>query len=224
MFPCSMRRRSWSADESMSSTWSALRTTQSGTRSRTSTPVIDSTVSARLSMCWMLTVLTTAMPAPSSVDVLPPLFVGPRAGNVRVRQLVDQHQFGPSLQHGRHVHLLELGAPVTDTLAGHHLEVPDQLLGVRAPVGLDEADHHVAAALGPAPPLVEHGAGLADPGRRAQVQAEPAGRAYGVVVDVGPRLAHRPILPDPRTARPGVPGPDHRGAHGPTHLRFAGGS
>ena len=49
----------------MSSTWSALRTTQSGTRSRMATPVIASTASARLSRCWMLTVLITAIPASS---------------------------------------------------------------------------------------------------------------------------------------------------------------
>ena len=63
MLPCSMRRRSWSADESMSSIWSARRTTQSGTRSRTLTPVIRSTASANDSMCWTLTVVMTAMPA-----------------------------------------------------------------------------------------------------------------------------------------------------------------
>ena len=41
---------------------------------------------------------------------------------------------------------------------------------------LDEPDHDVGATLEAAPPLVEHGAGLADAGRRTQVHAEATGR------------------------------------------------
>ena len=51
---------------STSSTWSAARTTASGTRSRCGTPVIFSTTSLSDSRCWMLTVEMTSMPAASS--------------------------------------------------------------------------------------------------------------------------------------------------------------
>ena len=52
------------------------------------------------------------------------------------------------------------------------LEVADLLGGARSPVGLDEADDDVGAALGAPAALVEHGERLADAGRRAQVDAE----------------------------------------------------
>ena len=51
---------------STSSTWSARRTTSSGTVSRCGTPVICSTTSLSDSRCWMLTVEMTSMPASSS--------------------------------------------------------------------------------------------------------------------------------------------------------------
>src|SRR5580704_6477533 len=69
MLPCSIRRRSCSGEESTSSIWSALRTTQSGTRSRTFTPVMCSTSSAMLSRCWMFTVVMTLVPAQHRVQV-----------------------------------------------------------------------------------------------------------------------------------------------------------
>ena len=51
---------------STSSTWSAARTTASGTVSRCLTPVICSTTSFTDSRCWTLTVVITSMPAVSS--------------------------------------------------------------------------------------------------------------------------------------------------------------
>ena len=41
-------------------------------------------------------------------DVLPPLLVAPRPGDVRVGELVDERQLGSPGQHGVDVHLLEL--------------------------------------------------------------------------------------------------------------------
>ena len=56
--------------------------------------------------------------------------------------------------------------------ARHDLEVADLLGGVRAAVGLDEADDDVGAALVAPPALVEHRERLADAGRRSEVDAE----------------------------------------------------
>ena len=90
MLPWRMRWRSACGDMSISSTSSASSITASGTRSRTWTPVMLSTMSARLSRCWMLTVLMTVMPALEQIlDVLPALLML-RAWRVGVRQLVDQ--------------------------------------------------------------------------------------------------------------------------------------
>ncbi len=63
MFPWAIRRRSASGAMSTTSTWSALRTTSSGTVSRCGTPVIWWTTSLSDSRCWMLTVETTSIPA-----------------------------------------------------------------------------------------------------------------------------------------------------------------
>ena len=64
------------------------------------------TTSLSDSRCWTLTVLSTSMPASSSsLDVLPALLR--RAGDVGVRQLVDQHDLGPAGEHGVDVELLE---------------------------------------------------------------------------------------------------------------------
>ena len=53
------RSRNSSAVRSMFTTWSASNTNRSGTRSRTSTPVARSTVSCRLSRCWILSAVMT---------------------------------------------------------------------------------------------------------------------------------------------------------------------
>src|SRR5712691_6228638 len=66
MLPWAIRRRSASGVMSTSSSWSAARTTASGTVSRCLTPVICSTTSLSDSRCWMLTVEITSMPASSS--------------------------------------------------------------------------------------------------------------------------------------------------------------
>src|SRR5262249_35091103 len=72
------------------------------------------------------------------------------------------------------VHLLEDRAVVLDAPAGDHLETVEERLGLRALVGLDDADHHVDP-LG-APPVrgLQHGVGLPDPGPRADEALEPA--------------------------------------------------
>src|SRR5215510_10101065 len=144
MLPCSIRRRSCSGEESTSSTWSALRTTQSGTRSRTGTPVICSTPSGDA-----LQVLDVDRGdhvdarAEDVHDVLPALLVRAGSRHVRVRQLVDEGDLGLSPQHRVKVHLPEAASPVLDGLAWHDLKALDQLLGAPPSMALDEADRHV---------------------------------------------------------------------------------
>ncbi len=114
-------------------------------------------------------------------DVLPTLLVATRARHVGVRQFVDQHHLGLAGNDGIDVHLLPIGVAVMDLLPRHHRKVSDLLDGVGALVRLDESDHHVSPALEAPPSLVEHGAGLAHAGRRAEVDPELARRAYALV-------------------------------------------
>ena len=148
MLPWTIRRRSCSGDESTSSIWLALRSTQSGTRSRTGTSMMRSTASAMLSRCWMLTVVITSIPGIQKFhDVLPALVVAARAGDVGVGQLVDQDHLGMTTQSRIQVHLGEVRTPVRDVAGRDHLEVADQLPGALPPVTLDEPDGHVGASL-----------------------------------------------------------------------------
>ena len=67
----------------------------------------------------MLTVVTTSMSAFRISDhVLPALLVAARARHVRVGELVHQHDLGMTGEHCIEVHLLEVGSPVLDGLAG----------------------------------------------------------------------------------------------------------
>ena len=107
------------------------------------------------------------------LDVLVALRVA-AAGGVGVGQLVDQGDGRPAGEHGVEVHLLQHDAAVLDPPARHLLQLADLGGGLRPAVRLDEADHHVDA-LPPQPvSLLEHVVGLADPGREAQVDLQPA--------------------------------------------------
>ena len=162
MLPCSMRRRSCSGEESTSSIWSALRTTQSGTRSRTCAPVMCSTASAMLSRCWMLTVVMTSMPASSSSRTSCQRF---RCRPSRARWYGPARRPGRAWDGGparRRGPSPRIACPVVDGLARHDLQAVDQRFGERPPVALDEPDDDVGAPLLAPVALVEHGVGLAD--------------------------------------------------------------
>ena len=100
------------------------------------------------------------------------LVAGP--GGVRVGELVDQRDVGPSPQQGVEVHLGDDRAAVLDAAPGQHLEVIQSLPGRSAPVRLDHAHDHICAACPPPCTLVEHRVGLADPRCRAEVDAQLA--------------------------------------------------
>ena len=108
-------------------------------------------------------------------DVLPALGVAPRSGDIRVRQLVDEHDLGMAFENGVEVHLLEGRPPVLDGDERDRLEADGQLHRVGTTVRLDEADDHVGATTVSAISLVQHGEGLPDPGRGAEVDAEVTG-------------------------------------------------
>ena len=123
----------------------------------------------------MFSVEMTSMPGVEQLlDVLPALLV-PRAGHVRVRELVDERDLRAPREDRVDVHLLERRAAVLDALARDDLEVADLVGRLRAAVRLDEADDDVLAVLAPAPALVQHRERLARrrPRRRGRCGASP---------------------------------------------------
>ena len=126
------------------------------------------------------------------LDVLPPLLVA-AAGDVGVRELVDEHDLGHAREHRVDIHLVEDGFAVGHLLARDDLEVADRGFGDGSPVGLDEPHDHVGAALAAAAPLVEHRHCLADARGSAYVDPQLAARhAERSAVTPGP---------EPRSAR-----------------------
>ena len=109
------------------------------------------------------------------LDVLPPFRV-PRSRDVRVRELVDEHDLGPPGEDRVDVHLLERPVTVFELPAGNGLQVADLFGRVDAAVRLDVADHDVGAAIVTPPALVEHGEGLADAGRGPQIDPQVTAR------------------------------------------------
>jgi hypothetical protein len=107
------------------------------------------------------------------IHVLPALGVA-TVGDVRVGQLVDEHDVGPAGQDGIEVHLLELLVSVIGDPTGDRLQVPYLRLGAGPAVGLDIADDHVLAPLTAPPAFVEHGEGLADARSGAEIDPQPA--------------------------------------------------
>ena len=107
------------------------------------------------------------------LDVLPPLGV-PRAGRVRVRELVDEEDAGTPRERGVEVELLERHAAVVDLAPRKELEADRERGGVVAAVGLDDADDDVAPEIALGPRRLEHRVRLADAGRRAEEERELA--------------------------------------------------
>src|SRR5262249_56187533 len=97
------------------------------------------------------------------------------AGHVGVGELVDQDDLRMPGDDGVEIHLLERLSPVFEPLAGHDLEPVEQGLRFRAPVGFDDADDDIVAVELAGARLLQHFVGLADAGRRADEDLEPAG-------------------------------------------------
>ena len=109
-------------------------------------------------------------------DALPALLVlGAR--DVRVRQLIDEDPFRPSLEDGIGVELVEGLAAILDGLERDLLEPLHQLRGRRPPVRLDEADDDVFAARAAPVGLGEHAICLADARHGAEEDLQLAARS-----------------------------------------------
>jgi len=111
-------------DESISSSWSALRTTQSGN------PLANSHAGDLLhrvrNAFEVLDVDRADYPDPRIEDlehVLPTLGMRPGARHVRVGELVDESDFGLAGKDRLEVHLLKGRTPVLDDLARDDREV-----------------------------------------------------------------------------------------------------
>ena len=95
-----------------------------------------------------------------------------RAGGIRVRQLVDDRDARPALEQPLDVGL-RLGAPACAVAHERRaLEPARALLGRHPPVRLEIPDHEIGALLGRQARVPEHLVGLADPGGRAEVEAQ----------------------------------------------------
>ena len=160
---------------STSSTWSAARTTASGTVSRCLTPVIRSTTSLTDSRCWMLTVVITSMPASSGlVDVLRSAWRGASPGTL-VWAISSM-----STTSGRRAR--------TASMSSSSNVAPRWVMTRRGTISRSRScaavlgrpwvstkpDHHVGAATVSPPALVEHGEGLAHARRSPEVDAQVA--------------------------------------------------
>ena len=99
-----------------------------------------------------------------------------RARRVGVRQFVHQHQLRPAGEDRVQVHLLQHDAAVVDRTAGDLLQPLQQLGGLDAPVGLDQAHDHVDALAPARLRRDQHLVGLADARRGAEEDLELAPR------------------------------------------------
>ena len=94
-------------------------------------------------------------------DVLEALVVLGARG-VGVRELVDERELGRAAQHGGEVHLLQDDAAALDPPSRHDLQAGRLRGRLVAPVGLDQADHDVAARVSLRAAVLEHAERLAD--------------------------------------------------------------
>ena len=167
-----------------------------------------STASAMLSRCWTFTVVMTLIPASSSSMTSCHRFsLRPDPGTLVWASSSTRATSGRRARTASRSISSKVLSAVDDDLAGHDLQVTDELGRAGTAVGLHEADDDVGAPTVPAPALVEHGEGLAHAGHRPHVDAEAAGRADFVIFEiVGRRFPgrhHVHIVPEERC--PGGP-------------------
>ncbi len=105
------------------------------------------------------------------LDILPALRVT-AAGDVGVREFVDDRDRGPAREHGVDVHLGERRATVGDLLARDDLQPVEQRGRPGTAMGLDEADDHVGAPVPTPVRLVKGGERLAHARRRTEVDPQ----------------------------------------------------
>ena len=158
----------------------------------------------------MFRVVMTLMPARSnSSHVLITLGIAAARG-VGVGQLVHQGHRAADGEHGVEVHFLQHDAAILDAAARHLLQLADLRRGLGPAMRLDDADDHVDAL--PFEPLafLQHLVGLADAGREAEIDLEPAALLFADQRQE--LLRRRPVSEAVVTARPQKNSPQrHRG-------------
>ena len=95
-------------------------------------------------------------------------------GGVGVGEFVDEDEFRVAGEDGVEIHLLEHPTLVVDLAPRDHLEAAHQRSGLGAAVGLDDADHDVDAVFPLGLRRDQHLVGLADAGRGAEEDLQPA--------------------------------------------------
>jgi hypothetical protein len=98
----------------------------------------------------------------------------PAAGCVGMGELVDQNDLRPAGDDGVEIHLVEPLPLVGHAPARDDLKPLQQRLGLRAAMGFHHADHDIVAVPLTGAGLLEHLVGLADAGRSADENSEPA--------------------------------------------------
>ena len=107
------------------------------------------------------------------LDVLPALRM-PAVGRVGVGELVDDDQLGLARERRVEIEFLERAAAVFDLAPRQDFEPLDERARLGAAMGLDEPDDDIDAFVFQAPGVLQHGVGLADAGRRAEEDLQPA--------------------------------------------------
>src|SRR5471030_2260485 len=109
------------------------------------------------------------------LDILPALGMA-RTGRVGMRQFVHQDQRRPALQRRVDIEFGDALAAIFDRLQGQHIEAVEHGRRLGAAVGLDHADQHLLAIALQFTRGGQHGVGLADAGRGAEIDAQLAAR------------------------------------------------
>ncbi len=96
------------------------------------------------------------------------------ARHVGMGEFVDKGNLRPPGDQRIEIHLLERLLLVGKPPARQHFEPAEQRFGLGSPVGFDDADDDVGAGLLPGVGALQHLVGLADAGRGANEDLEPA--------------------------------------------------
>ncbi len=95
------------------------------------------------------------------------------AGDVGVRQLIDDGDRGMAGDDGIHIHFLNDDLVIFNLSAGDDFEAFEKAGGFGAAVGFDEADHDVNPFAFKAVRFLEHAEGFSDAGAIAEIDLEP---------------------------------------------------
>ncbi|MNZ89241.1 hypothetical protein D3C78_1081520 [compost metagenome] len=98
------------------------------------------------------------------------------AGGIGVSQFIDQNQSGTTGQNGIEIHLLQHLTPIIDATAVDDLETLHQRFGFPPAMGFNDADDGIHTIRQLRPAGHQHFIGLADAGRCAQKNLQPAPR------------------------------------------------